>query len=59
MKVSTGMDFVCKSFGDQGAKEHLHWLPIEDLDNYHLYPEFFKTKLSRGINGIEHIISKE
>lgn len=60
MKVSTSsIDFVCKSFGDQGAKEHLHWLPIEDLDSYHLYPEFFKTKLSRGINDIEHIISKE
>ncbi|MFT8352925.1 NUDIX hydrolase [Clostridium saccharoperbutylacetonicum] len=59
MKVSTSMDFVCKSFGDQGTKEHLHWLPIEDLDRYHLYPEFFKTKLSRGIDGIEHIISKE
>ncbi|WP_297422402.1 NUDIX hydrolase [Clostridium sp.] len=59
MKISTSMEFVCKSFGDQGAKEHLHWLPIEDLDSYHLYPEFFKTKLSKGINRIEHIISKE
>lgn len=59
MKVPANMNFVCKSFGEQGTKEHLHWLPIEDLDRYHLYPEFFKTKLTRGINGIEHIISKE
>lgn len=59
MKVPTNMDFVCRSFGEQGAKEHLHWLPIEDLGSYHLYPKFFKTKLSRNINGIEHIISKE
>ncbi|NRT35892.1 ADP-ribose pyrophosphatase YjhB (NUDIX family) [Clostridium beijerinckii] len=61
MKVSTNMKFVCKSFGDQGpgAKEHLHWLPIDELDSHHLYPEFFKTKLSRGIKDIEHIISKE
>jgi ADP-ribose pyrophosphatase YjhB (NUDIX family) len=59
MKSPANMNFVCKSFGDQGAKEHLHWLPIEDLNSYHLYPEFFKTKLSRNINGIEHIISKE
>jgi 8-oxo-dGTP pyrophosphatase MutT (NUDIX family) len=59
MKLPTNMNFVCKSFEEQGAKEHLHWLPIEELDNYHLYPEFFKTKLVRGVDGIEHIITKE
>lgn len=59
MKVPASMNFVCESYGEQGAKEHLHWLPIDDLHSYHLYPEFFKTKLTRSINGIEHIISKE
>jgi len=59
MKVPSNINFVCESFGEQGAKEHLHWLPIEDLESYHLYPEFFKTKLSRSIRNIEHIISKE
>ncbi|MEG0775328.1 NUDIX hydrolase [Clostridium sp.] len=59
MKVPTNMNFVCNSYGDQGSKEQLHWLPIEDIGSYHLYPEFFKTKLTRNINGIEHIISKE
>jgi ADP-ribose pyrophosphatase YjhB (NUDIX family) len=58
MKLPTDMNFICKSYGEQGAKEHLYWLPIEDLNTYHLYPEFFKTKLSKIINGIEHIISK-
>lgn len=55
MIVPANINFVCRSFGEQGGKEHLHWLPIEDLNNNHLYPEFFKTKLSRTINGIEHI----
>jgi len=59
MKANTNMNLVCKSTGDQGAKEHLHWLPIEDLDKTHLYPEFFKTKLLGSITGVEHIISKE
>lgn len=59
MKVNTNMNLICNSFGDQGAKEHLHWLLIEDLDKIHLFPEFFKTKLLRNITGIEHIISKE
>ncbi len=59
MKESDNINFVCKSFGDQGAKEHLHWLPIADLHKTHLYPEFFKVKLLKSIAGIEHIISKE
>lgn len=59
MKVNAGMNFVCNSFGEQGAKEHLHWLPIVDLDKIHLFPEFFKTRLLSSITGIEHIVSKE
>lgn len=59
MKVPDNMNLVCNSVGEQGTKEYLHWLPIEELDNYHVYPEFFKNKLSKGMNGIEHIVSKE
>lgn len=58
MKLPINMNFICKNLGEQGTKEHLYWLPIEDLNAYHLYPEFFKAKLSEGINSIEHIISK-
>ncbi|KOA19708.1 dihydroneopterin triphosphate pyrophosphatase [Clostridium homopropionicum DSM 5847] len=59
MKENNNMNFVCKSFGEQGAKEHLHWLPIDNLEQYHLFPEFFKTKLLNSITCFEHIISKE
>lgn len=59
MKVPDHMNLVCKSVGEQGTKESLHWLTIEELDNYHVYPEFFKSKLTKGINGIEQVISKE
>lgn len=59
MKESTNVNFVCESFGEQGAKEHLHWLPIENLEQYHLFPEFFKMKLSGNMAGIEHIVSRE
>lgn len=59
MKENINVNFVCKSSGAQGAKEHLHWLPIENLEQYHLFPEFFKTKLSGSMTGIEHIVSKE
>jgi ADP-ribose pyrophosphatase YjhB (NUDIX family) len=59
MKENNNINLLCESFGEQGAKEHLHWLPIEELEQYHLFPEFFKTKLLKGITDIEHIISKE
>lgn len=59
MKANNNMNFECNSFGEQGSKEHLHWLPIEDLNKYHLFPEFFKTKLLKSVAGVEHIISNE
>lgn len=59
MKENTNMNLVCKSSGDQGAKEHLYWLPIENLEQFHLFPEFFKTRLSAGMTSIEHIVSIE
>lgn len=59
MKENDNENFVCKSYGDQGAKEHLHWLPIENLEQFHVFPEFFKTKLLESMTGIEHITSKE
>lgn len=47
MKSPVSMNFNCNSIGEQGAKEHLYWLPIEDLNAYHLYPEFLKLNYQR------------
>ena len=54
---------VCKSIVLEnivpgGIKESIHWLPINDLDNYEFYPEFFKTELSCLSNGIVHYVTK-
>lgn len=59
MKVNNNMNFVCNSYGEQGAKEHLHWLPLGELDEFYLFPEFFKTKLLKSMKGMEHIVSRE
>lgn len=59
MKENLNIDFFCRSFTDQGSKESLHWLPIENLDKIYIIPEFFKTKLLESMTNIEHIISKE
>lgn len=42
-----------------GVKEEMHWIPINDLDKYKLYPTFFKEYLSAKHEGIIHIITDE
>ena len=42
-----------------GAKEEMHWIPIEELDKYKAFPSFLKEYLGRENAGIEHIITDE
>ena len=58
--------FMMKSRGSQvlnsksyinGVKEHLVWIPINDIDKYNVYPKFIKKYLSSKHGGIEHIVS--
>lgn len=58
--------FVMKPRGTQetnsnsytgGAKEEMHWIPIEDLDKYTAFPTFMKDYLCREHSGIEHIVT--
>jgi ADP-ribose pyrophosphatase YjhB (NUDIX family) len=58
MKVPSNMMLVCNSYGEQGGKENLEWLPLSDIESYYLFPDFFKTKISNDINEIDHIISR-
>ena len=44
---------VCKSHGMDGAKEHLHWIQLNGMNDVKLYPEFFKTRLHSLPLGIE------
>lgn len=45
--------------GMMGGEEKMYWLPIDQLDNYHIVPSFFKEKLTNLGREIEHIISDE
>lgn len=58
MKPLGKMDLKCNSEATCGAKESLHWLPIEKLHNYKAYPEFFRDKLLNLSDNIEHIVTK-
>ncbi len=49
------------SLSDQGAKETLHWLPLDQLDQYPLVPGFLKAKASAlaEITALEHVVTSE
>jgi len=59
MKNDENMNLLCNSYTEQGVEESLHWIPLENMTDTHLFPEFFKTRLQNPTNGIEHIISRE
>lgn len=42
-----------------GVKEEMHWIPIEDLNQYVAFPSFLKDYLSKEHHGIEYIITDE
>ncbi|MBQ2735358.1 MAG: NUDIX hydrolase [Clostridia bacterium] len=42
-----------------GAREEMHWIPINELDRYKAYPLFLKDYLTRKHVGIEHIVTDE
>ena len=59
MKIDDDIDsIVCNSKGADGGNEALHWLPINKLSDYQLYPEFYKTELQNLTNEVKHFITK-
>ena len=59
MKSMGKRDFTSHSTTESGAKETMHWLPIDELDKFKAYPAFMKEYLKSEHSGIEHIISDE
>lgn len=59
MQDTSKINIADNSFTDQGAKETLHWLPIEDLDKNTIAPENLKDMLLSMDNkpNIQHIVS--
>lgn len=49
----------CNSRGEDGGAESLHWLPLETLSNYYIYPEFFKTELQNRGNEFGHFVTRD
>lgn len=59
MKDMDELDTISLSFIEDGVKEELYWIPLEELKSTYLYPEFFKEKLLIPSFGVEHILTRE
>lgn len=59
MKDNVNTHLICKSITENGEEESLHWIPLNELENIHLFPEFYKTCLLKPNQNITHIISNE
>lgn len=42
-----------------GVKEYMHWLPISELDQYRVYPNFIKDYLTSGKREVVHILTDD
>ena len=58
MKPKDITKFNCNSTTTGGAKEELHWLPIDELDKYKAFPEFHKDKLKNLNLDVQHVITR-
>lgn len=58
MKYTDGINIIDGTYTDQGEKETLHWLPIDELEHINIVPHFIKTNLTKINENIIHIISK-
>lgn len=59
MKPKGTQNLNSSSYTIHGAKEEMHWIPIEDLDKYKAFPSFLKEYLNSEHSGIEHIVTDE
>ncbi len=58
MKPKGNQDLNSDSY-TQGIRENMVWIPIDELDNYTVYPTFLKEYLSKESKEIEHIVTVE
>lgn len=57
MKVPENFEPMCKSFTEDGDKEHLVWIDVDHPKKY--YPEFFKTELFNQVKETKHFITRD
>lgn len=59
MKPRGSQELDSNSYTRFGDKENMHWIPIDELDQYKAFPSFLKAYLNSEHSGIEHIVTDE
>ncbi|HWR65329.1 MAG TPA: NUDIX domain-containing protein [Bellilinea sp.] len=47
------------SLTEDGIEEKLEWIPLDKINEYALYPEFFKTDLYSGLDQVQHFVTRD
>jgi len=58
MKPHNKLSKIRQTFNEEYGEVSIHWLPIEKLDEYKIYPEFFKTAQLNQPH-IQHIVTRD
>ena len=58
MRPHDGLSKIRQSFSEEYGEVSIHWLPVGKLDEYKIYPEFFKTELNSHTH-IRHIVTRD
>ena len=61
MKSRGKKDAHCESYGWNNDKEEICWIPLDELKNTNLKPEFLCTRMNEIVNGksVIHVINDE
>ena len=59
MKPRGTKELKSDSQTEDGVKEEMHWIPLEDLDKYKTFPNFIPEVLPRLDKGMMHIVTDD
>lgn len=49
----------CTTISENGGDETLCWINLEDINQYAIYPDFFKTELLKPFHMVQHFITRD
>ena len=50
---------IRQTFNEAYGEVGIHWLPLDNLQEYATYPEFFKTELAKQSPHVRHIVTRD
>ncbi|MGF1637498.1 MAG: NUDIX hydrolase [Cyclobacteriaceae bacterium] len=59
MKPRGSQTLNSNSYNSEGIKEFMHWLPINELNQFKAFPTFFKDEIHKIDHSLNHIVTYE